>query len=190
MYSNDELDAEIQPGDKPKGMYVDRIRADEDGNVPYGKPPETEEGNKFVCWMNFRNIPEVFTWDWDAYIDKQIKGPIERILLGTEWTWAEVITGERQPRLGEYAFEDESDSDDAVTIELQPEDNEQASDTQVDEFSEPSTAHDQEKAKKVLAKTQNMLDDFESDNASDETETVEVDMQEQDDGPTDLSSFL
>jgi len=190
MYSNNELDAEIQPGDKPKGMYVDRIRADEDGNVPYGKPPETEEGNKFVCWMNFRNIPEVFTWDWYAYIDKQIKGPIERILLGTEWTWAEVITGERQPRLGEYAFEDESDSDDAVTIEVQPEDDEQASDTQVDEFSEPSTAHDQEKAKKVLAKTQNMLDDFESDDASDETETVEDDMQEQDDGPTDLSSFL
>jgi DNA polymerase I len=185
VYANDQLDAGIQPGDKPKKGFIKRIHPDEDGNIPYDSPPSTGDGDMFVCWMNFEDMPDEFEWDWDTYIDKQIKGPIKRVLAGTDWTWSEVISGNRQPRLGEYSFDDETKKNGTVEHTFaDPTDGEDDKPTIDDEWE-----REELEARKKLSKAQNVLGNWESDE-NEKEDSEEVDMVVLDDGPSTLDDFL
>jgi DNA polymerase elongation subunit (family B) len=188
-YTNRHFDGEIQPGDKPKMNYVKKILPDGDGVVQHPMPDEDRSKSQPCCWMIYNNIPDVVEWDWDEYIDKQIKSPISRILQGTDWSWAEVVTGQRQPRLGEYKFEDEaSDDDGGAVVFSKPDPTESVGDDFDDEDLSPWEREEME-AKQALSDTQDMLDGWEGKGVDDE-QIVTANMKDLDDGPTDLDDFI
>lgn len=171
-YSNKAFDAGIQPGDKPKGMYVKRVKPNDNGVVEYEQPPAISNGSMYICWMSFNDVPNCYEWDWKTYIDKQMKSPIERILSGTDWTWQEIRSGKRQPSLGEYQFEE----NDGEAIEIREETQQET----VDEFEELSDDGD-ELAEK-LEKAQKLLDGFEGDDDGEEIITTMKDRDGEDAG--------
>jgi len=175
-YSNEAFDAGIQPGDKPKGMYVKRVRPNEDGVVEYDKPPSIANGSMFICWMSFNDVPDCYEWDWDTYIDKQIKSPVERILSGTDWTWQEIRSGERQPSLGEYEFNE----NEGEVVKIGEEEKQES----IDEFEE--TESDGELEQK-LQEAQEMLDGFEGD---DDGEQIITTMKDREGEDAKLDEFM
>ena len=117
-YSNEALDDTIQPGDKPKKLFIKQVPTDSSGEPLYPEPPSDGDGRHFICVSSVAVIPDDFEIDWEPYIDKQIRAPHERVLKGTNWTWNEVLTGDRQPRLDEYEFEDRGANDNGNELEL------------------------------------------------------------------------
>jgi len=178
MYSNEAFGARIQPGDKPKGMYVKRVEPNEDGVVEYDQPPMLGYGSMYICWMSFNDVPDCFAWDWETYIDKQLKSPIERILTGTDWTWQEVRSGNRQPRLGEYNFEEKE----GETYNIEGADDEVEEDPHI----EPTKSKDS--LAQELSEAQNALDEF--DKGDDDGETLQASMKERDREHADLDAFM
>lgn len=102
-YANEYFGEEIQPGDKPKGIYVDKIVWDKT------QPPQMSD-SAYICWMNSSNVPDEVVFDWDKYLDVQIKGPLSRVMECTEYSWDEIISGQDQAGVAE--FESNSDADD------------------------------------------------------------------------------
>ena len=47
-------------------------------------------------------IPDSFAVDWELMLEKDIKGPIERILEGIDMSWDEIRSGQEQTGLGQY----------------------------------------------------------------------------------------
>ena len=189
MYANEQFDAGIQPGDKPKMNYVKRILPNDDGEIEYPMPDPDKSKTQPCCWMNFSDIPDVVQWDWDKYIEAQIEGPLKRILVGTDWTWQEVISGQRQPKLGEYEFEDEADDDGAGVITVgEPTDDEEEDDPepQYDDEWERERAE----AKEKLSKAQEALDGWDSDDDSEDDDPVKINAVTLDDGPSTLDDFM
>jgi len=117
-YANEHLDDSIRPGDKPKKYFIKRITNNPLTDNERPAPPSDGSDNMFVCVSDPQLIPNHWEIDWDIFIDKQIRSPVERVLEGTNWTWNEVLTGDRQPRLEDYAFEDRSNSDsEAISVQ-------------------------------------------------------------------------
>lgn len=187
-YANEELDAGIQPGDKPKKGFVARIVPNDEGEIPYSQPPSTNEGNMFVCWMDFDDIPEEFVWDWETYIEKQIKGPLERILSGTDWTWSEVISGNRQPRLGEYDFNDDAKKNEVNSLSVVDEEDDEPQEVTIEQ---PESEWERQKmqARKQLSEAQDVLDGWDENEEEDDKE-VRIDMTTMDEGPSTLDDFM
>lgn len=118
MYANENLGDTIRPGDKPKKYFIKSIGGGIDPDSDMEVPPSDGDGNYYICVSDVSKIPEDWEVDWDVFIDKQIKKPMQRILAGTDWTWNEVLTNQRQPRLDEYTFEDNSnDGTEAISVE-------------------------------------------------------------------------
>lgn len=178
-YSNEAFNAGIQPGDKPKGMYVKRVEPNEDGKVKYDQPPAIGSGAMYICWMSYNDVPDCYAWDWDTYIDKQLKSPIERILTGTDWTWQEVRSGERQPRLGEYDFEEKE----GETYEI-----EGSESTTQEEIPHTEPTKSEDSLAEELSEAQNALDNF--DEGDNDGETLEASMKERDREHADLDAFM
>jgi DNA polymerase I len=188
-YANEHFDAGIQPGDKPKLNYIKRILPNDGGKIEYPMPDPTKEKEQPCCWMNFQDIPDVVQWDWEKYIDAQIKGPLKRILAGTDWSWGEVISGERQPRLGEYDHKDEASEVDSEPVKMKKE---TPTDDDLDDFNtEPSDPMEREsiEAKKQLSQAQAMLEGYDDDE-EDGDEAVEMNAIELDDGPSTIHDFM
>lgn len=97
-YANEYFNEQIKEGDKPKGLYVKRIRANDNGELDF---PFPDMKTPFICWLNPERVPEEFIFDWDKYIDVQIKKPMSRILDGTDWTWGEIISQSKQSSLAD-----------------------------------------------------------------------------------------
>lgn len=188
-YANKHFDAGIQPGDKPKMNYVKRILPGDDGVLHYPMPDSDKSKSQPCCWMNFEDIPEVIQWDWEKYIDIQIKSPLKRILAGTDWTWAEVISGNRQPKLGEYEFNNETDDVGANRVKMK-EDNPTAEDDEHfrDDF-DSQWEKEQYEARKRVSEAQGMLGDWDEED-NDEEEPIQIDAVTLDDGPSTLDDFL
>lgn len=110
-YANKHLDDSIRPGDKPKKYFIKRVTNNPLLDSDRPAPPADGSGNMFVCVSDPQIIPEHWEIDWDVFIDKQIRKPVERVLEGTIWTWNEVITGDAQPRLQDYTLEDRSNEE-------------------------------------------------------------------------------
>lgn len=188
LYANEHFDAGIQPGDKPKMNYVKRILPNDDGEVEYPMPDSDLSKSQPCCWMNFEDIPDVIDWDWDKYIQAQIQKPFERILVGTDWTWGEVISGNRQPKLGEYTFDEEVEDENATEVKLVDPDQ----DDETGEEPEFDDEWDRERAKaqEKLTKAQEMLDGWSDDDSVDDEEAVELNAVSLDDGPSTLDDFM
>lgn len=101
-YANENFNEEIQPGDKPKGLYVERMAGD------YPQPPQLTD-SAFICWMNEANVPDGVVYDWDKYLEIQIDGPLSRIIECTEWMWGEIKTGREQSGINNFGSDEESD---------------------------------------------------------------------------------
>jgi len=188
-YANKQFDAGIQPGDKPKMNYVKRILPSDDGEVKYPMPDRDQSKSQPCCWMNFQDIPDVVDWDWDKYIDAQIKKPVERILKGTDWTWSEVKSGNRQPRLGEYTFSDEATEDNTVVLSTgSPTDDDDEDEPEQIEF-DADWKREEHEAKQKLSKAQGMLDGWE-DEEPDNDEPIQLDASPKEDGPSTLGDFM
>jgi len=188
-YANEHFDAGIQPGDKPKMNYVERIMPGEDGVAEYPMPDLDKSKSQPCCWMNYGDIPDDVIWNWKKYISNQIKSPISRILQGTEWTWDEVVTGDRQPRLGEYEFEDNAKDSDQSPVKFGEDEtvDENPGDFDSDEMF-PWEKEELE-ARSAVSETQEALEGWENEDEDDE-EVVEASMVELDDGPTSLDDYL
>lgn len=191
QYANKHFDAGIQPGDKPKMNYVKRIVPNDDGDVEYPMPDRDQSKTQPCCWMNFQDIPSVVEWDWDKYISTQIKSPIQRILAGTDWTWSEVKSGNRQPRLGEYSFEENGNGSEVVTAvdgsDSNTDGGEDGGEVEEPEFNQKWEREEHE-AKQRLSRAQGMLDSYNSDSSTDES--VQIDASEEDDGPMQLDDYM
>jgi|APHM01.1.fsa_nt_gi DNA polymerase elongation subunit (family B) len=188
-YANENFDAGIQPGDKPKMHYVKRILPDENGVSQYPMPDRNRERKQVCCWMNYRDIPDVVEWDWEEYIEAQIQGPLERIFSGTDWSWSEVVTGNRQPKLGEFSVGNEPSDEDANVMQLDNDSHTdgESGDTKLDgEFNDDSETTEAE-ARNQLSNAQEMLDGLDGDDADNE---IKMDAVELDDGPTSLNDFM
>jgi len=117
-YANEHLGEQIQPGDKPKGIYVERVG----GEYP---PAPTLKDSKFIVWMNQNNVPDTVTIDFDKYLDIQIDGPLSRIIECTEWLWEEIRTGQDQASIGSFDSNTEetiADDDDFISNGTENED--------------------------------------------------------------------
>lgn len=188
-YANEHFDAGIQPGDKPKLNYVKRILPSEGGQIEYPLPDPSKEKEQPCCWMNFQDIPDVVQWDWEKYIGAQIKSPLGRILAGTDWSWSEVISGNRQPELTEYEFNDEASDTDKSPVDLSDDEPTERDD---DFDKEPSTDMERQniEAKKKLSQAQEMLEGWDSqEDDDDESDPIEMNAVELDDGPSTLKDF-
>jgi len=97
-YANEHLDEQIQAGDKPKGIYVERI-------PEYPSPPSLQE-SKFVCWMNSSNVPNTTVYDWEKYLNIQVDNPLSTVFGCTQWSWEEITSGEDQSNV--HTFGDEN----------------------------------------------------------------------------------
>ena len=107
-YANENFGEQIQAGDKPKGIYVEKI-------IDYPTPPQVA-GTGYICWMNPASVPDETVFDWDKYIDIQIKNPISRILEGTSYTWDEIVSGQVQSGITGFS-ESSSDNTDDMQVE-------------------------------------------------------------------------
>ena len=179
-YANDHLDDSIRPGDKPKKYFIKRLGDNPllDSDIP--APPTDGDDNMFVCVSDPNVIPDTWTIDWDIFIDKQVKSPAERVLEGTSWSWNEVLTGDRQPRLGEYDFEDRS-SDESTAVSVEDATAQQFIEEQEDEFTENPDDIDPEPLKE-------MMDELDIDEPADEV--VEVNFKEPEDGQYKLEDVM
>lgn len=186
-YANEQFDAGIQPGDKPKMNYVKRILPDEDGEVEYPMPDIDRSKSQPCCWMNFNDIPDCIEWDWEKYIEVQIKNPLKRILSGTDWSWGEVISGKRQPKLGEYEFDDEVEESSSSPVRLGDNGNSEKAIDGFDESNLDPTEREMMEARKELSEMQEMLEGWESDEDED---PIELNAVELDDGPSTLHDFM
>jgi DNA polymerase I len=189
QYANQQFNAGIQAGDKPKMNYVERILPDENGEVPYPMPDPDTSKSQPCCWMNYEDIPDVIEWNWDKYIENQIKKPIMRVLEGTDWTWQEVKTGDRQPRLGEYNFEDETANTGATVAEYDDGDGGDPLEEEFDSEDQLPWEEKEMEARRLLSETQGMLDDWDGEESEDQ-ETSEADMTPVSEGPADLDTFM
>jgi len=188
-YANEHFGAGIQAGDKPKMNYVDRITPDETGSVPYPMPDSDSSKTQPCCWMDYSDIPDLVKWDWEEYISNQIQSPIERVLQGTDWSWREVESGERQPRLGEYNFEDAADGDEQQAVKFSEDKHGDDLEDDFDEDDKMSWEREEIEARKMLSDTQDMLNDWEdADTDVDSTETA--DMRSHEDESLDLTNFM
>jgi DNA polymerase I len=88
-YANEHLGTNFTSGSKPKRLYVKRVKGDY---------PTTD----VVCFEYPEQIPEEFEVDWEKMLEKTVQGPIERILEALDWSWSEVVTGQRQQGLGSF----------------------------------------------------------------------------------------
>jgi len=88
-YANENLGTNFTSGSKPKRLYVKRVKGDY---------PTTD----VVCFEYPEQIPDEFEIDWDKMLEKTVQGPIERILEALDWSWSEVVTGQRQQGLGSF----------------------------------------------------------------------------------------
>jgi DNA polymerase elongation subunit (family B) len=190
-YSNKHFDAGIQPGDKPKMAYVNRILPGDDGTAEYPMPDRDRSKTQPCCWMNWKDIPDVIDWDWTKYINTQIKSPTERILAGTDWTWSEIESGNRQPRLEEYAFKNDGGDSQTVTAideSEDPTDGGGSTDKKEQQEFDETWEREEHEARKKLSKAQNMLRNWDSD--GEVNETVEIDASDDDDGPMRLDDYM
>lgn len=179
-YANKHLDDSIRPGDKPKKYFIKRL-----GNNPLLEsdipaPPSDGSDNMFVCVSDPSVIPDHWTIDWDVFIDKQVKSPAERVLEGTSWSWNEVLTGDRQPKLGEYDFEDRS-TEDSEAVSVEDATVQDFIDEQEDEFTEEPEDIDPEPLKE-------MMEELDIDEPADEV--VEVDFKQPEDGQYKLEDMI
>ena len=94
-YANEHLGEQIQPGDKPKGMYIERIGGDH-------APPPSLSDSKFICWLNSSAVPDTVEIDFDKYLDVQVYGPMSRMIKCTDWRWDEIKSGQEQSSVSEY----------------------------------------------------------------------------------------
>lgn len=105
-YANENLGEMIQPGDKPKGIYV--------GGIHDSDLPPIKANTPYVCWMNENTIdsavPDRISVDWDKYIDVQVEGPLSRIFSATEWSWGGMMSGQQQGTMLDYGGSDDEDS--------------------------------------------------------------------------------
>ena len=88
-YANEHLGTNFTSGSKPKRLYIKRVKGDH---------PTTD----VVCFEYPEQIPDEFEVDWDKMLEKTVQGPIERILEALDWSWSEVVTGQRQQGLGSF----------------------------------------------------------------------------------------
>ncbi|MDZ7688466.1 MAG: DNA polymerase domain-containing protein, partial [Halobacteriales archaeon] len=88
-YANEQFGTNFTSGSKPKRLYVKRVKGDY---------PTTD----VVCFEYPEQIPDEFEIDWDKMLEKTVQGPIERILEALDWSWSEVVTGQRQQGLGSF----------------------------------------------------------------------------------------
>jgi DNA polymerase elongation subunit (family B) len=88
-YANEHLGTNFTSGSKPKRLYIKRVK----GDYP---------GTDVVCFEYPEQIPDEFEVDWDKMLEKTVQGPIERILEALDWSWSEVVTGQRQQGLGSF----------------------------------------------------------------------------------------
>jgi DNA polymerase I len=88
-YANEHLGTNFTSGSKPKRLYIKRVKGDY---------PTTD----VVCFEYPEQIPDEFEVDWDKMLEKTVQGPIERILEALDWSWSEVVTGQRQQGLGSF----------------------------------------------------------------------------------------
>lgn len=175
MYAIEQYNANIQPGDKPKGLYVKRVLPGDDGQPEFPMP---DMPTPFACWMNTERVPESIQWDWDEYVEVQIEGPLRRIFEGTDWTWEEIISGNIQPGLGDFTEHHEDAGDNSV-VRVSPENED-------DIVRDPNDLDHWERkrreAKKRLSNTQQFLEGFDPDEVSedDSGETVSFKRTEKD----------
>jgi len=88
-YANEHLGTNFTSGSKPKRLYIKRVKGDyKDTDV--------------VCFEYPEQVPDEFEVDWDKMLEKTVQGPIERILEALDWSWSEVVTGQRQQGLGSF----------------------------------------------------------------------------------------
>lgn len=128
-YANENFGEEIQPGDKPKGIYVERVGGE------YPSPPQMSD-SAFICWMNQSNVPETVAVDWDKYMDIQVDGPLSRIIECTEWSWAEIKTGQDQSGFNEFGTSESSDEESVFGegFDSEPDNDTDGSSPQLEEF--------------------------------------------------------
>lgn len=136
-YANENFGEEIQSGDKPKGIYVIRVGGD------YPLPPQMSD-SAFICWMNQSNVPDTVEIDWDKYMDIQIDGPISRIIECTEWSWAEIKTGQDQSGFTDFGGEETEDETDVFGegFDSEPDNNSDDSGPSLEEFDQGEEAEE------------------------------------------------
>jgi DNA polymerase elongation subunit (family B) len=111
-YANLLFGTNFGRGSKPKRIYLGRVhndfydRVEADRGLDARADPvyqEFRENEDVVCIEYDDQLPEEFEVDWDAMLEKTIKGPIERILDAIGISWDEVESGQTQTGLGHYA---------------------------------------------------------------------------------------
>lgn len=185
-WSNEAFNAGIQPGDKPKGMYVSRVLPNGELDDDVGNPPSISSGAMYICWMDFNDVPDCFEWDWETYIDKQMKSPIQRILKGTDWTWQEVRSGNVQPSLTEYDFEDNgNDNTEVVDVSSEDEDDD---DIENIELELEDDVADEGQVKRELVEAQSELSNY--DGGDGDGEVIIASTEQQEEGDAELKQFM
>ena len=109
-YANLLLGTNFGRGSKPKRVYLDGVHYDffrrfEEENPALADDPlyvEFKENQDVVCIEYADQLPEEFQVNWDAMLEKTLKGPIARVLEAIDVSWEEVESGQEQTGLEQY----------------------------------------------------------------------------------------
>ena len=128
-YSNAVLGTNFNRGSKPKRVYLKRVDSVFFENFKEENPDifpsegmitedhrglTAEQREKRKTFTEFQikqdvisfefadQIPDSFSVDWELMLEKDIKGPIERILEGIDMSWEEIRSGQEQTGLEQY----------------------------------------------------------------------------------------
>jgi DNA polymerase elongation subunit (family B) len=109
-YANLLLGTNFGRGSKPKrvyleGVHYDFFRAFEREHPGLADDPlyvEFKENQDVICIEYADQLPEEFEVNWDAMLEKTLKGPIARVLEAIDVSWEEVESGQEQTGLEQY----------------------------------------------------------------------------------------
>ena len=128
-YANAVLGTNFDRGSKPKRVYLKRVDSvffenfreknpdifpaegtitEDHRGLTAGQREKRKTFTEFqmkqdVISFEFADqIPDSFAVDWELMLEKDIKGPIERILEGIDMSWDEIRSGQEQTGLGQY----------------------------------------------------------------------------------------
>jgi DNA polymerase I len=109
-YANLLLGTNFGRGSKPKRVYLDGVHYDffrefESEHPDITDDPlylEFKEKQDVICIEYADQLPEEFEVNWDAMLEKTLKGPIARVLEAIDVSWEEVESGQEQTGLEQY----------------------------------------------------------------------------------------